>query len=178
MPDAVRGLTLRSPKMNDEAAMRTGHDELIGEGFAFLFDPDRSWGDQLDLIERQAQGRDLDRGDVRADFLVGEIGERPPQIVGRVSIRHTLTPLLFEIGGHVGYAVRPAFRGRGYAVEMLRLSVQRLADLGVDDVLVTGDDDNVASIRVIERSGGILDDIRHVADGVPPKRRYWIDSRI
>ncbi len=59
---------------------------------------------------------------------------------------------------------------------MLRLSVQRLADLGVHDVLVTCDDDNIGSIRVIEGCGGVLDDIRHIAQGAPPKRRYWIDS--
>ena len=43
--------------------------------------------------------------------------------------------------------------------------------------LVTCDNDNIGSIRVIERCGGVLEDLRHVADGVPPKRRYWIDSR-
>ncbi|MGB3257947.1 MAG: GNAT family N-acetyltransferase [Ornithinimicrobium sp.] len=186
IPDHGRPLRLRPPRVADEAAMRAGHEELSEVGFAFLLDPGLRWGEQLDLLDRQARGRDLGPGRVRSDFLVGEIAgtgsQQPPPrgsaaIVGRVSIRHTLTPLLFEIGGHVGYAVRPAFRGRGYATAMLQLSVRRLADLGVDDVLVTCDDDNLGSIRVIERSGGVLADVRQVADGVPPKRRYWIDSR-
>ncbi len=161
--------------------MRAGHAELTEVGFPFLFDTELSWGEQLDNFERQAHGLDLARGHVPADFLVGEAGTTSthvdPEIVGRVSIRHTLTPMLLELGGHVGYAVRPEFRGRGYATAMLRLAVERLADLGVDEVLVTCDEDNIGSIRVIERCGGILDDVRHVADGVPAKRRYWIDSR-
>ncbi len=177
MPDRTARLRLRPPRMADEAAMRAGHAELSEIGFAFLFSPELSWGEQLDTFERQAQGIDLARGHVPADFLVGEVGTEIPEIVGRVSIRHTLTPMLFELGGHVGYAVRPAFRGRGYATAMLRLAVQRLAEHGVDDVLVTCDEDNIGSIRVIERCGGVLEDIRHVADGVPAKRRYWIDSR-
>ncbi|MGB3762627.1 MAG: GNAT family N-acetyltransferase [Ornithinimicrobium sp.] len=186
MQGPVSPLRLRTPRMTDEAAMRAAHDELSEVGFAFLLDPELSWGQQLDLLDRQARGGDFGPGRVRSDFLVGETvgtgGRQPPPqgsatIVGRVSIRHTLTPLLFEIGGHVGYAVRPAFRGCGYGTAMLRLSVRRLADLGVHDVLVTCDDDNVGSIRVIERAGGVLEDVRQVADGVPPKRRYWIDSR-
>ena len=87
------------------------------------------------------------------------------------------TTLLLEIGGHVGYAVRPAFRGRGYATAMLRQSVHRLAVLGVTEVLVTCDDDNIASVRVIERCGGVLQDIRRLADEAPPIRRYWIQHR-
>ena len=39
----------------------------------------------------------------------------------------------------------------------------------IDRVLVTCDDTNLASATVIERNGGVLEDIRGV------KRRYWID---
>lgn len=188
---AARGaapqLMLRAPRMPDEAVMRAAHEELSAEGFSYLFHPECSWGEQLHRIEEQSRGVNLPSGQVRSDFLVAELltadGHRPPErgldaiIVGRVSIRHTLTPLLFEIGGHVGYAVRPGFRGRGYATQMLTLSVERLGGLGVKDVLVTCDEDNVFSIRVIERCGGVLEDTRRIADEAPAKRRYWIDSR-
>jgi predicted acetyltransferase len=40
-------------------------------------------------------------------------------------------------------------------------------------VLVTCDEDNLASIAVIERCGGVLEDVRPDPDGAP-KRRYWI----
>lgn len=159
--------------MGDEEPMRAAHAELSAEGFAFLFDPHRSWGEQLDVFDREARGVGLPAGRVPCDFLVAQVG---PEIVGRVSIRHTLTPVLLAIGGHIGYAVRPAVRRRGHATAMLGLSVQRLAALGVQEVLVTCDDDNLASTRVIERCGGVLEDVQTVADGVPAKRRYWITS--
>jgi len=39
-------------------------------------------------------------------------------------------------------------------------------------VLITCDDDNVASAGTIERNGGVLEDVRETEDG--PKRRYWV----
>ena len=35
------------------------------------------------------------------------------EFLGRISIRHRLTPTLLEVGGHIGYDVRPTARRRG-----------------------------------------------------------------
>jgi len=62
---------------------------------------------------------------------------------------------------------------------MLRLSVRLAHDqLGINRVLVTCDHDNVASIRTIEKNGGVLENIVRAADLDTPKRRYWIDARL
>jgi predicted acetyltransferase len=54
--------------------------------------------------------------------------------------------------------------------EALRIAV----DVGLDRVLVTCSDDNVASVRTIERAGGVLQDVlAHPTAGL--KRRYWIE---
>ncbi|HET7660602.1 MAG TPA: GNAT family N-acetyltransferase, partial [Oryzihumus sp.] len=90
------------------------------------------------------------------------------QMLGRVSIRHSLTPFLLEVGGHVGYAVRPSARGNGHATAALRLALAVARDLGIDPVLLTCDEDNTASRLVIERNGGTLEDVR------AGKRRYWV----
>ena len=42
------------------------------------------------------------------------------EYIGRIAVRHRLTPVLLEIGGHIGYDVRPTARRRGHATEMLR----------------------------------------------------------
>ena len=42
---------------------------------------------------------------------------------GRLAIRHRLTPLLLEAGGHIGYDVRPSARRQGYATAMLRAAL-------------------------------------------------------
>ena len=46
--------------------------------------------------------------------------------------------------------------------------------LGIDPVLITCDDDNIGSIKVIERNGGVLENIVTGPDVPRPKRRYWI----
>jgi predicted acetyltransferase len=92
----------------------------------------------------------------------------PWRYLGSLSIRHRLTPPLLELGGHIGYSVRPSARRRGVATEALRLALPAASAIGIDPVLVTCDDDNVGSRRVIEANGGVLEDVRGV------KRRYWI----
>jgi predicted acetyltransferase len=96
-------------------------------------------------------------------------------IVGRVSIRHALTPDLERVGGHIGYVVVPAYRRQGYATAILRQALQIARQkLGLTRVLVTCDDDNVGSIKTIEKNGGVLESIVAGPDGDKPKRRYWI----
>jgi len=165
-------LILRPPTLADETACRALHEQLAADNFSFLFDSDSEWSEILARFEREAAGVDLPENRVPCDFLVAEVDGT---IVGRSSIRHVLTDFLLNWGGHVGYAVGPEYRRRGYATEILRLSVARLAGLGVERVLVTCDDDNVGSAAVIEACGGVLEDVRPIA-GEQPKRRYWIDA--
>lgn len=64
---------------------------------------------------------------------------------------------------------------RYYATAILRHALQiALQQLGLTRVLVTCDDDNVGSIKTIEKNGGVLDSIVTGRDGDTPKRRYWI----
>ena len=90
--------------------------------------------------------------------------------LGRIAIRHRLTDFLLEVGGHIGYDVRPTRRREGHATEMLRQSLPWARDLGIGPALVTCDDDNVGSIRGIENAGGVLEDVRGT------KRRYWVPT--
>ncbi|MFC8432709.1 GNAT family N-acetyltransferase [Streptomyces sp. NPDC057253] len=88
--------------------------------------------------------------------------------LGRLSIRHRLSPYLLEFGGHIGYAVRPGARRRGQATAMLGAALPLCRHLGIDRALVTCDTDNIASRKVIEANGGEFEDQRG------GKLRYWI----
>jgi len=127
----------------------------------------------LEVLAERELGVELSVDHVPSTFLLAFVGER---IVGRTSIRHHLNSRLERIGGHIGYAVVPEFRRRGYATEILRQSLQIANEqLGIRCALVTCDDDNAGSIRVIEKNGGILYDVITGPDITKPKRRYWID---
>lgn len=106
---------------------------------------------------------------VHCDYLWITDGD-PEQVVGFLALRHTLDAFLLQEGGHIGYSVRPSRRREGHAVRALSLAVRRAADLGLDRVLVTCDEDNQPSRLTIERNAGRYEDSRN------GKRRYWIDT--
>lgn len=164
---------LRPLRLEDEEPARHSHEELAAEGFDFLlrFDPEGSWASFVARLAANRRGDDLPIGWVPTTFLVATVGD---EVVGRVSIRHQLNELLRLEGGHIGYGVRPAWRRRGIATEMLRQGLVVLRSLGIDEVLVTCDDDNVGSATVIERCGGVLDSVVDVGDAGVGVRRYWI----
>jgi predicted acetyltransferase len=58
--------------------------------------------------------------------------------------------------GHIGYAVVPAKRGRGYATKALALLLPEARKEGLDYVELTTDADNVPSQKVITSNGGTL----------------------
>jgi predicted acetyltransferase len=97
--------------------------------------------------------------------------------IGRVNLRHRLTAQLRRRGGHIGYEIRPSMRRRGYGTQALALTLPCARAIGLRRVLLTCDEDNVASRRVIEVNGGLLEGISQVRGW--PKRvcRYWIDLR-
>ena len=171
MPDD-RAVRLRPLSAADEEAALAAHAELARESFPFLLGwKDQAWAAYLDSLEAERHGRALPEGWVPSTFLVAEVDG---QLVGRVSVRHRLNEHLAEVGGHIGYCVRPGARRRGYATQILRGSLSIARDLGLERVLVTCDDDNVGSATIIERGGGVLDTVISGRDGGPPKRRYWI----
>jgi predicted acetyltransferase len=100
------------------------------------------------------------------------IVDEADRVVGRVSIRHRLTEHLLQVGGHIGYAVIPSARRRGHATAALAQSLPIAAELGIDPALVTCDDTNVASRRVIEKNGGVLEDVR------AGKMRFWVPTHV
>ena len=91
--------------------------------------------------------------------------------VGRVSLRHRLSPDLLTWGGRRTRWVRPSARGRGAATYALGAMLRVAAARGIDEVLVTCDVDNEPSRRTIERNGGVYEDTRE------GKLRYWAPTR-
>jgi predicted acetyltransferase len=92
------------------------------------------------------------------------------RVLGRIAIRHRLTPALEKVGGHIGYDVRPSARRRGHATAILAAALPLANSIGIDEALLTCDETNAASQRVIEANGG-----RYI-DSVGAKRRYRVPT--
>ena len=101
------------------------------------------------------------------------VREKDNYIVGMIDIRHYLNEYLTQIGGNIGYGVRKTERNKGYAKQMLKLALEKCKDLKIKKVLITCDEDNIASEKVILSANAKLEDIRNV-DG-ENKKRFWID---
>ena len=95
------------------------------------------------------------------------------RLAGALSIRHMLNDALLKTGGHIGYGIRPSCRGKGWAPYMLALGLEEAKKMGLERVLITCLDTNLASAATIEACGGILDN--KIPDGEGAlNRRYWI----
>lgn len=89
--------------------------------------------------------------------------------VGMGKLRHRLTEKLMEEGGHVGYSIRPAERGKGYGKLLLKLLIEQARAMDIKRVLITVRNHNTPSIKTALANGGKIEktnDIRHF---------IWID---
>lgn len=124
-------------------------------------------------LRDNARGVGLAEGHVPAStyWLVRNGGE----ILGTANLRHELTAHLLHEDGHIGYSVRPSERRKGYATRMLAMVLAKCRARGLGRVLVTCDRDNVASARVIQKNGGVLENEVVATETGKIKQRYWIE---
>ena len=166
-------LQLRRITGEDEHQILAAIEEFRAEEghWSYRFRHDLPWGEYVSLVHGWEDGIDLPDGFVKhAELVAVADGD----IVGRTSIRFELNDFLSTLGGHIGYAVRPRFRRQGHATEILRQSLIIAREHGIDPALVTCDDDNTASAKVIEANGGTLESIVDGEPGMPSKRRYLL----
>ena len=97
------------------------------------------------------------------------------EFIGRLSIRHVLNEFLLKMGGHIGYEIRPSRRKQGYGTEILGLGLEKAKELGLRRVLVTCDEDNIGSKKIIEHNGGQFENAIEMEGDTVKKLRYWID---
>jgi len=119
------------------------------------------------------EGRNLPKGWVPASTFWLIRGDNT--ILGTSSLRHELTEHLRRIGGHIGFNIRPSERQKGYGTVILALTLEKAKELGLKRVLVTCDDNNIGSAKVIEKNGGVLEDKYSNDELEQPKRHYWIE---
>ena len=161
---------------NHEAQLVSLFEDFRAAGEeGFLSDWARAQGDIAAYVRRL---RDLSQARGLVEGVVPEttfwLARDRTTLVGFSRLRHRLVPALEHHGGHVGYAIRPSERGKGYGTLILALTLDKAHEMRLDRVLVTCDMDDAASVRVIEANGGVLEN--QVISNRSGKRisRYWI----
>ena len=94
--------------------------------------------------------------------------------VGSISLRHELTEDLVDKGGHIGYKIRPSRRQQGYGTLILCYGLEQARALGLTRVLLTCDEQNLGSRKVIESNGGVLENSIQLEAWPEKICRYWI----
>lgn len=147
--------------------------EFQGEGRDMTLNVDdlnRDFESYLEKKRKEALGIDLKEGYVpSSSYWLIDGGE----YIGTVHVRTELNEDLMKKGGNIGYAVRSTKRQMGYGTKILELALTKAKESGLDRVLITCDDDNIGSAKIIESNGGVLENKAEV-DGILI-RRYWID---
>ena len=96
-------------------------------------------------------------------------------IYGACNIRYPLVGNLYNLGGNIGYAIRPNERGKGYGEKLLKLSIDKCRELGLDKILVTVRKNNIQSNELVKKCGGIQEtDYLDEASGIM-FHRYFIN---
>ncbi len=167
-------LFLVEPSLTYKDSFIAGTRESQAEGLELFFNLDKISKDfeaLLQLFDANKRVKTTPDRVPMSDFWLIDGDE----YAGRLSLRHTLNDALLLWGGHIGYQIRPSKRRRGYGKEILRLGLIKAKELGLNRVLVTCDEDNTGSLKIIEYNGGKLENIIEVKDSPVRKMRYWID---
>ena len=152
--------------------------EAIEEDEIFRPNTERIFSDPKTIIERSynfEHGMNLPINYVRATTFWLIDNEK---FIGQINIRHELSSFLINYGGHIGYEIRQSECMKGYGTKMLSMALMCCKDtLNLHKVLITCDDDNIGSIKVIENNGGILENKvqNRLSRGNVTTRRYWIN---
>lgn len=172
-----QSLILRAPKLTDKLAFMRFYQNYVEndpENVSFHTQGFEDFDKHIQLIQFLSRGEHLPKHAVPTTQLwaFNQAGE----MVGTLSIRHNISNLYLENeAGHIGYDVAPKFRGRGYAKIMLKLAQTEMKKIGLEKVLITCQDNNIASKKVILDSGGIYS---HTIMGrvCPyPISHYWLN---
>ena len=173
--DSILTLTTLRPDMRDALIDYAAEFSAAGEPRYAHITPEMTWEEFAAMLHKQQAdllGEELLPGRVpQSVFFLARDGG---YLIGSSRLRHSLTPMLENEGGHIGYDIRPSQRGKGYATLLLNLTLEEARGLGLTGVLVTCDETNIASARVIEKNGGKLINKVVADEGGQLVRRYWI----
>lgn len=147
-----------APELKEQALSYRREHFQHGEEIIYgseLFDKTESYEEWLSNVTRNTDPKTVNENWMVTDtfFAVRKSDEK---IIGIIDLRHTLNEFLKDLG-NCGYSVRPSERKKGYATEMLRQLLETAKDAGMKELHLSVEQDNTASIKVIQKNGGLYE---------------------
>ncbi len=172
---------LTEPASQYKDSFLEGLHEFQQEGRMLNYDPQRIQKDFNSFLRHLQIHKDRSKISPNlvptSEYWLIEGDEHTGTYIGTFSLRHELNDMFLRFGGHIGYQIRPSRRLRGYGKELLRLGLQKARQFGFTRVLITCDENNISSQKVIEYNGGQYENSVYVEGSPVQKLRYWIDLR-
>ena len=97
------------------------------------------------------------------------------KIIATINVRWNLNEEMLKFAGHIGYGVRPTERRKGYGKLNLYMALIEAKRIGLDKVMVSCSEDNLASDRTIKALGGVFDRSEVDLEDNKITKIYWIN---
>ena len=145
----------------------TGSLDKIYEGYTFEQALERCLS-----MENREYAESVGRCQGKTFLLIRESDNK---IVGTINIRWNLNEEMLRFGGHIGYGIRPTQRRKGYNKINLYLGLIEAKKIGLEQVMLDCNVNNLGSDRTIKALGGKLERTEiNPSDGILTNV-YWID---
>ena len=174
---------LKEPSINEKneivkmcEELRNCDDEIKFEGASIFKDVvDENYDEWLQKVAQNKHIEDINPDLISQTTYV--VVDETGHVYGGGNLRYRLNKNTINIGGHIGYALRPSDRGKGVGTRMLPLFLDKANERGIEKVLLTCRENNYASARVIEKNHGIKDTPAPSRYEGILESRYWIDVK-
>ena len=168
---------LTTPSENYLEKIADYRDEMLAENFMPGCGPLRTTHSLKKWLEKTASYSNEDT--VPSHLVVATqficVRKSDKRILGMIQVRHCLNDYLSNYGGHIGYSVRPTERRKGYAKEMLKMSLNYCREIGLEKVLIICKENNEGSRKTILSNGGVYENTVFEPYAKEKRQRYWIE---
>lgn len=154
-------------EQKEEALAYRREHFLHGENIIYgseLFDKTESYEEWLASVTQNTDPDTVNENWVVTDTFFA-IRKSDGRIIGIIDLRHTLNAFLKDLG-NCGYSVRPSERKKGYATQMLFQLLQAAKEAAMKELHISVEKENAASIKVIQKNGGIYERSFSFEDGI------------
>lgn len=135
-------------KISHLEAFKVYADQCIADGLGLYVSAQNNYESYLKKRISYSEGKELPEGwPPMSMFICIESGN----IIGAIRVRHGVNDYIKNVIGHIGYETLPKARGNGVATAMLNWVKDNVIE-GI--AIVTCNESNVASQKVIEKCGG------------------------